>query len=147
MIIPRRPTEHWIRLIAVDSDDRVLLVREEGPESTPTWTLPGAPRDPRETAERTADALRRRLALSAVGSRKLRERTVCDVVAGEVARREETLFLVTSDRPDPSGEDTRWCTLPELSALPGPPLPQDVADVLAGILDGSRARGPVTDGS
>ncbi|MFF3377461.1 hypothetical protein ACFYXF_31450 [Streptomyces sp. NPDC002680] len=138
MIIPRRPTEYWVRLIAVDTDDRILLVGEERPGTAPRWTLPGVRRRPDESAEGTADSLLADLALPATepGPRHPHRRTVSSVVAGEVTRHEEFLFVVRLRRPGPPRHGAHWCTLPELSAPTGPALPPDLADHVSEILDG-----------
>ncbi|MFB7513143.1 hypothetical protein [Streptomyces sp. NPDC056144] len=92
-------------------------------------------RDPKHSAERAADALRTRLALHASEEpRPLGQRTLSAVVAGEVTRREETFFALRPNRPGPPVEGARWSALPEVSALPGPPLPPDLAELLSAIL-------------
>ncbi|MEU5184427.1 hypothetical protein AB0G49_30735 [Streptomyces longwoodensis] len=138
MIIPRRPTHHWIRLVAVDDDERVLLVREdageEHPAPAPGWRLPGVRRDPAVPAEAAARALLARLALPATEPpRRLRERTLSSIVAGEVARQEEVFFTVRPHGPGSPGEGVYWYPLRDVRDAAGPPLAPHVADLLRNI--------------
>ncbi|MET8946163.1 hypothetical protein ABZX30_21935 [Streptomyces sp. NPDC004542] len=150
MIIPRRPTEYWIRLIAVDESSRVLLIREdvgeEYPASAPAWSLPGMRHDPKMAAEDAAEVLLARLALPPAKPQRLRQRTVSAIIAGEVARREEILFLVRSDGSGSPGEGLCWHPLPEIRTPADRPLPSDVADLLSDILTASLPQGPISDG-
>ncbi|MFJ9901128.1 hypothetical protein ACIQPR_48280 [Streptomyces sp. NPDC091280] len=150
MIIPRRPIENWIRLIVIDESDRVLLVREdvteEHPESAPAWNLPGTRHDPQTAAEDAAEGLLARLALPAAKPQRLRKRTVSAIVAGEVARKEEILFVVRPDESGSPSEEVCWYPLPEIRSPADRPLPSDVADLLSDILTAPLPQEPVPGG-
>ncbi|MFI6624960.1 hypothetical protein [Streptomyces sp. NPDC050528] len=139
MIIPRRPTEHWVRLVAVDTDDRLLLVKNQQAGSAPRWVLPGVRRQQGVTARSTADALVTDLTLPTTepGPQRLCRRSASSVVAGELARTEELLFLVRLDVPGPPGDAARWYAPSDLAALDEPVLPPDLADLVAELLNGA----------
>lgn len=135
------------RILLVDPDDRLLLFRFDPGDRPPFWCTPGGAVDPGETYEQAA---RRELfeetgIVADPGHEVLRRQVDFLTLEHVEVTADERYFLVRTDATevDPAGhteleqrvmQQWRWIAPDDLASLGEPYFPEDLAEIMAGVM-------------